>query len=280
MEECIVFLHQPVHYVFRLIIDCFGVFLAFIAFGCSLRHFSMDQSLRGIILSFTAANVVGSSMLTYNTVATACGGETHNSDYLISITATLSLSHMLLIVLAEHVILNSGFKNRARDYTGFILISWIISLTLGSLKVISIRQDVRVFFLFIDLSVILFLLVKFFTLTRTREKKKRLHRAYTETFLRRRNRTKTKMVGKPWRFKYATIIIFSYIGCTLPWVFNELLEGLSLQNYNPQLYSLSVMVYSLNFYFPSAIFIYLKHHEAKNVVKRTYRYRIRSAYSL
>ena len=76
----------------------------------------------------------------------------------------------------------------------------------------------------------------------------------------RTKRQREKVAKKKcWKLKFVTLLISSYFCCALPWVLNELREGIGGSEMHTDTVHYAVLIiYSLNFYFPSGICMYIR----------------------
>lgn len=165
--------------------------------------------------------------------------------------------------------------------TGLIIISWIISITIGMMNVVS-RQEAHAVFAVMFLLIVVLLSVSYVVTINKHIKKKRVQIIYQKNFMMHRKNhvvssKKKKQVKRYWLLKFPAIIIFSYIGCSIMWVFNEIREGFQSTSSSPLFHSFSLLIYSLNFYFPSSICMYLRYLQWKSKKSKTTR-RVRSCY--
>ena len=268
--------HQLPEVMVTLITNCGGVLFTALSLICLITNTAMDLSIRRILLSFTIANLVGTGILTYDTITLICYHGGHRLGFAVTITVTLTVSHLLLLMLAQYIILTSGSKHRANDYIGLILTAWILSITLGMLNVVTLHHEARLVFAIIFLLIALYIVIKYFVIIKIHKKKKKLQYEYKQTYLSATLR-RSKARRKCWKLNFVTTIIYSYLCCSIPWVFNELREGMHIGGDSPAVHSIVLIIYSLNFYFPSAICMYMRY--IQGISKRyhgiylTYRYR-------
>lgn len=257
-----------------LMINFSGIMLSFISVICIVTNTYIDQSLRGILLSFSIANSIGTGMLTFDSIILLCVGN-HFLTFAVTITMTLSVSHMMLLILSEYISITSSWKQRAGDHTGLLLISWIISLTLGGMNVVTIDHASKTGFAIVFVFALLFMLRFYFVVITKHKKKKYLLEKYKETFLRTSACTR-KTANRSWRIRILAIMIFSYITCSIPLVLNEFREGIGPHISNPFYHTVSLMIYSIQFIFPSSVCIYLRYIQKKitsDWQMKSYRYR-------
>ena len=91
-----------------------GLFFTVVSFVCTLTSKSMEQSLRGILLSFSLSNITGSTMFVVGIVTYVCHSDEHLLDYIVMLTMVLCLSHLLLLILHYHITLTSS-KTKVRQ---------------------------------------------------------------------------------------------------------------------------------------------------------------------
>lgn len=260
--------------VFMLILNFIGFLLAIVANICIMANTSIDQSLRGILLSFSIANFLGTGMTTYDSFYLICVGH-HFLDFAITISMTLSVTHMMLLILTEYISLTGSWKQRARDHTGLLLISWIISVTFGSMNLVTIGNEAKMTFVILFILSLILMLKAFISVKIKHKKRKCLLIRYKRTFL-RPNLKKQKVLKRSWKTNLLGFIIISYVIFSVPWILNELNEGLGPHDSQTLFHHASLISYSVQYYFPSIVCIYLRYIQQKVSSKwrlRRYRYR-------
>ena len=238
-------------FIIILITNSTGGVLGILSVICVASNTSMDKSFRSILLSFSIANVAGMVMLTYETVMLVCFSKEMN--FIMTISVLLSLCHLIMLMVALYITIEARRNRGAKDFTGLIVISWIISVTIGTVNVIT-DNEARLAFAFMILALVVVLSSGYSILIIKHRRKKKLKSAYQKTFLRRRI-DKKKFMKSNLLILFA-IIVFSYCTFSCIWVINELRSGL-YDDENALIHSALLIVYSLNFYFPSTICIYL-----------------------
>ena len=195
-------------------------------------------------------------MLTRDTVTLVCHEHRHTS--LTTISVTLSVTHLLLIMLSTHIAQQNSNQRKARNYWALIVISWFISIALGTINVVTSKYQKKLVFSLAFLIIVLFATPKWIPVVRSYNKKRKLRLQYQVEFLRDHPLRPKGVNSKCWKIKHVNFIILSYLCCSIPWVLNEFREGLKLTQ-DIHLLDFSVLfVYSLNFFFPSALCVYLK----------------------
>ena len=248
--------------IVNLIVNSSAVICTILSLICVITNIAIEQSLRGILISFSTANVIGAGMFTFDTVIFMCSHGGERFDLIVNVSMALSLSHLMLLILHYYITLISTLRRRARDYVGLILTSWIVSAALGSLTVSTTYRKSRVAVVVVFLLIICFTLRNHFVVLKKRKKYKRIQLTYKKTFLRQDSRG--SKVRNYWKLAYLSFILYAYIGCSILWLINEILEGLQEKS-SHVVHSISVLLYSLNFYFTSSVFMHVsyKHWNSK-----------------
>ena len=274
--NCNIDSHKLPEFIVTLFTNCGGILFTVLSLVCLAVDAEMDPSVRSILFSFSIANVMGTIMLAYDTIALLCSNERERLHFVMTISVMLSLTHLTLLTLIQHINVTSHKKQNPKDFTGLIVISWIISITIGMMNVVS-RQNARLIFAILFLLTLLLLVYRYIIIINKHKKLEKLKSVYQMTFL---QKYANKVVKKVWMIKFFALIVFSYAACSILWVLNELRVGLEGGKSNYIIQSASLIVYSMNFYFPSAICIYLKciqwmskRNKTRMRVHCSYRYR-------
>lgn len=243
--------------VVTLVINCGAVLSTITATLCIVTNDSMERSLKGILISFSTANVLGGSLLLYEILTIICRLNDHMLDNFIIVSMVLSLSHLFLLALHYFLLLTSNVKKKAKDFFGLIPTTWITSAALGNMNVATDHNVRRRIFIAVFSLAVLFLL-RTYTILLTKHKRNEENiKSYQERFLSTSRRTRGGGCSGEWSLGSLATILFTYIVCSFPWLLNEIL-GLYVDT-GEVAYSISLLVYSLNFYVPSLVFIYLRY---------------------
>ena len=259
---------ERVHYVqlsVCLSINSLGILLTILSFISVYINSTIDRSFRGILLSFSSANFIGACILIYDTICDIYNGEdTILILPLVRISVILTLTHFMLLLLAEYAILTSpNSKRRLDKFFGLIILSWMISVSTGSLITVTenARGFARVMFAIVFLLALVFISTMFLLLIKKYRLRKNLELFKLNILA--LNHPRSSALRRYWKLKLKLLAInlTSYFVCSLFWVFNEIYEG--TQSKRSHYNSIVLNVYSLNFYFPSVICIYLCYKEYK-----------------
>lgn len=247
----------------HLVKNICGVIITIAAIICILTNRTIDKSINRILQSFCVANIFGNCMSLYDTTKMICEGH-QKIGFIGIITAMLSLSHILLLTLAEYITMTHRTSDQnAGNYNGLIFLSWMISIVGGSVDIVTISHPGKVIFALLSFSAICYVLMKYHVIIKLHNTQEKVQNMYEHNFL--KGSFYRRKEGKHfWNVKYFSVIIFSYIVCCIPMLTLELIDGLyGHVDQIEQYYSYVLVVYSLNYYFLAVICIYLKYQERK-----------------
>ena len=154
-------------------------------------------------------------------------------------------------------------KKKGRDFVGLILAAWIGAATLGSLNASLEESGVVVVVIFV---VVVALTLKAFVVVLREERvRESIHTTYIQTFLYTTEEEKQKLHADTqgqWSVKFLGIIFIMSVVCSIPWlIFN--ISGFHQKTISMFEHSVSLCVYSISFYTPSLICIYMKYRDLK-----------------
>ena len=234
-----------------------GVLISFVSLACNIT--SADPSLRAILVSFAVANIVSTGIFTYDVLSVndMCNHLNDSSDFLVTVSMALSICHLTLLTLHFSIPQPAAAQRKATDNCALILTSWISSATLGSMNITTKNGVLKIVVLSVFL-LVLVLTVRYHILTeRRRKKNERMRRWYKETFLQRNITLPTRRVqifNGDWNRNVLRIILYGYVGCSLPWMINDLHE--TIEGNPHYLYRfIFLLLYFSNFYIFSLICI-------------------------
>lgn len=261
--ECI----HSTEFAFCLFVNICGMLFTVTSCFCMWINTNIDKALREIFISFSIANFVGESIMIYDMTVSACYESNFTSiPPLIRVSILLTMTHQLLLMLAEFAILTTA-KGTVRRFTGLIILAWLLSITTGIL--ISKKSEAKVhsfyrlpFVLLMSIlcivTCVMFLpvILKYQTLRRFEQ--------YKIDFLNqdpsRRNRNTSGRQCEV-KLKVIAVIVVSYLICSVLWIFNEIYIDQHMKLPFKQSDYLALMIYSLNFYSISSACIYLWHEK-------------------
>lgn len=270
-------------FIVTLVTNAGGLFVNIIAMICIVLNLTVESGIRRIILSLSIANILGTGMLFYDSFKLMCNGSHDRMGFVTTITTMLSLSHVMLLILAEHIIMTCKKERKAGHFNGLILVSWVISLSGGSMDVVTVSYQTKMFFAILVLLVIMFIVMKYASIIHMHIQKEKLRKLYETNFL-EESRTKKdhERCQAFWNVNYFSVIVLSFLLCTLPYLVLELLEGIQGKMSHSFVHSIVMIIYSINFYFLAFICIYLKYQEVKSRERRDFQptsYRYRDTFS-
>lgn len=256
----------PVYFAY-LITNCSGFFGAVFALICVFSNSATERALRHTLISFSVGNLLGPYMLAYDSKSLICNRDDKNLDFVVIVTMTLSLSHLILLLIYFYGTLKSTKQQEQHAggsrVTSFVIISWTLSLVIGGMYVVSDRSEARLFCgVIIAFTATIIILSYLITLYKHKWKR---HSQYVYSGASWGTGAESDGVDSSDADVYIKVIllgvvILGYVGSTLPWVVEELQEGL-----NPGFsgkddpHTLSMVAYSLNFYFPIFFCIFLRY---------------------
>ena len=267
--------------VILLLINCGGLVTSIIAFLSIAVHPSTYHSIRIILLSYNAANIITTSLLIQNINNTGflihnmveIRSNSHsismnssllfspsihylNEQFIVTASSTLSVGHLMLLMLGEYIKLVSPSEQKSTNFIGLVAISWIVSVTFGCITLVNRQYKTRIIYTILMTMAIIFL-VLFHRLNKDIDKtKKAIKLAYMKHFLRGGCKL-AKASKKSIKPEHISMLVYSYACCTLPWIANEARNQMHDGKNCRLLYDvIMLMTYSCNFYFPSAVCIF------------------------
>ena len=239
-----------------LVANCIGVVLTVTSLISIVTCNLIEPAICMILISYSIANVISTGLFAYDTSSHQCNIDDTKSPF-IYFSATLSISHLMILTIAEYLILKNRPEKRAKHYTILLSIAWIMSVTVGNIVIVAIDRVVRVCFAFVMIFSAVIMISKYFMIFEKHIKQLMLLKAYEETFLDQDEAENKEK--KCWDIRMLGIMLYSYVCCSMTWIINELRKGLLNDDANDLLQPISMVVYTLNFYTPAAICIYLKY---------------------
>ena len=262
-----------------LFINACCLLFTIMSFVCTFTNSSMEQSLRGILLSFSLSNITGSGMFVVGIITHVCHSDDHLLDHIVMLTMVLCLSHLMLLILHYYITLTSSKTKKAVDFSGLILTSWITSGAVGSMIYISKNHEIgHILTIIVFLSILVLTVWAYFQLLKEDNRQKRILDEYRKTFLRIEDEATACKETATWNLTYLAIMLFTYIVCSIPWLVTEFFEIHIRTGHLAQ--SIALSTYSLNFLMPSFVCIKLKvkkWHEPPNLIRTSNRLRTISA---
>lgn len=271
-DSCHLPFHQEItKFVITLFVNICGIILAILSIIFASINNSIDPSLRGILLSFSLANFLGTFMLTYDTIMTICFRNTTSVGVVISISISLTMGHMIFLLLAEYLILTSVVRRSVKDFSGLLIVTWIISICIGTTMVITSNKEGRIAFVAIIVIIILCMIFGYASIIKKSQRRVKALEAYEKAYLNLYHH-KSRVVKRYWKLRYYAIILISYVVCVTPWVIEEVYEGVKIGSDHVMVESIPLIIYAVNFYIPSGIIIYLwkKKYKAKKRADKLY----------
>ena len=239
-------------------LSCGGIIITFISLICNIT--SADPSLRAILVSLSVANIVSTGIFTYDilSVADMCRHLDDSSEFLVTASMALSLCHLMLLTLHFSIHQPAAVERKAVDNSALILTSWIFSATVGSMNINADNRLLKIILLVSFLLVLAFTLQRYIVTVKRRDKNEKIRKWYKETFLQRSldisTRRKVVRIRGEWNRNVLRVVLYGYVGCSLPWMVNDLHE--TIEGRAHYLYRfIFLLVYLGNFYLISVVCI-------------------------
>lgn len=253
-----------VKFILCLLVNVTGFILTLTSIVLVILNGALEISLRSILISYSVANLIGIAFIVCDILSSICDG---NIRSFMAISVLLTLTHLLILLLVEYVILTSSTRRRLQNFTGLLIIAWIISISLGIVITVTdspVHRNVGRLVFSIGFMVVVLAIVATFVLVLQK------HHDVRERFLSFRRKQvnlahhRDNSVKRYWKLYHPTIILISYILCGLPWVLKELYEGVTTKKAVKDFNFAVLFIYSINFYWPSAVCIHLWLAKRKN----------------
>ena len=239
--------------IIGMTVDGIGILLTLASFLFLILNRDIDISLRSILISFQFGNLIGSAIVVSETVSLACNTE---PPHFISVSVLLSLTHLLLLLLVEHVILTSSMWRPLERFTGLICVCWLLSISLGVLNTVTITGEYQnigkiVFSLSVIALQVMVIAIYLFLIRKNYWVRKRLMHIRKRQV--NRHHYKDISFKRTWKLKYLTFIFNSNIMCGLPWIIQKLYEGCSHLQSSPYAQFAILLAFACKFYFPPLV---------------------------
>lgn len=258
--------HFETHTTLCLAVSVGGIVFTFISIICSLTNSRTDSSLRCILISFSLANMAGCCMFTYDTVANVCAHSSGSADFLVIITMSLSLFHLMLLTM-NYYIIQKNTKRQPLDNLGLILTAWITSAALGSMtsqQTSKYQPYIKITLIFIFILCIIYTICRFVVIRKHKKRSEKLKIWYRENFLRTNGGRKQTNDKSQWRSLFLAGVLYTYALCFIPWVVNEMRDVFRGDHSAYSLpHTFTVLIYIINFYVPSGICMYTSYYTCR-----------------
>ena len=190
-----------------------------------------------------------------------------NLNIVVTISVFLSLFHIMFLLIAEYQILVSDARWRSvSSFSGLIIVSWIISSCIGSTLIYAKSRVPHISMATLFVLAIILIVIAFISVVKKSRRQTNNKKMYEKKYLDLCN-FRSQIRKRYWKLRYFGIIFSSYVFCAAPWITKQMSLGVIyfVQNKHDKFLDDSVvlMVYTINFYFPSCIVIYLWYVKTK-----------------
>lgn len=262
--------HHP-EFILSILINACGMVINLFSIIWMIPMTRINAIIREILFSFLLANIVGIAMITYDMIVLLCyhhGGP--KLDVILTISALLSITHLMTLVIAQYSITTSPRHGNGVHYVGMIFLSWIASLSIGSVEIITKGSDTRIVFAVVYCLSICLMFAMHSLIKRIEEKNKSIKSLYINMFLEKNH---IRMKATPeylWSLSSFAVLLSSYTAFSLPMVMNELYEGSIGKTIlsSPLKDSIILLFYSMNFYVPPIVCLKLAYRERMQIRDR------------
>ena len=244
----------------------------------SFLNKTIDPQIRGILLSYSTSDFIQTLVLSLDTVMTICSTayDRNNLNIVVTISVFLSLFHIMFLLIAEHQILVSDARWRSvSSFSGLTIVSWIISSCIGCTLIYAKSRVPHICVATLIILIIILIVLAFISIVKKSQRRINNKKMYEKKYLDLCN-FRSQIRKRFWKLKYFVIILSSYVICVVPWITKEISLGTTYfaQDKHDKFLddSFVLMVYTINFYFPSCIVMYLwyVHTKEKKRVKLLY----------
>ena len=244
----------------------------------SFLNKTIDPQIRGILLSYSTSDFIQTLVLSLDTVMTICSTayDRTNINIVVTISVFLSLFHIMFLLITEYQILVSDAHWRSvSSFYGLIIVSWIISSCIGCTLIYAKSRVPHICVATLIILIIILIVLAFISIVKKSQRRTNNKKMYEKKYLDLCN-FRSQIRKRNWKLKYFVIILCSYVFCAAPWITKQISIGATyfVQDKHDRFLddSFVLMVYTINFYFPSCIVMYLwyVHTKEKKRVKLLY----------
>ena len=184
---CQIHKQEVAQIVLPLLLSSVGVVFTVISIVVAIKAIKdVNPSLRGILISYSFANLVGTVLLTFDIFVIVCQGSEGwvQIGVIISISMFLSLFHIMFLLLAEYqIVMGSMNRPSISSFSGLIVVSWIISLCIGCSMIVTTNHSARITFVVLFILAIIAVVADFASIVKQSVKRFRLIDRYKRRYL-------------------------------------------------------------------------------------------------
>lgn len=243
-------------FIFSLLINIVAILGSILSIGCVNIYGSIDLSLRQILTSFSVANFIGAVIMIFDTASSICNGK----RFLSCISISVSLIHLLLILLQDYVRLKNSSKRPLPQFIGLIFVCWLISITMGFVVAViesdEKRNVARLIYTLSFFLVATFIIFMYISVKRRDHTRRETMDLFQKRYL-KVDHPKNKIVSECWSLNYSIAMQISYVILTLPWVVNEFFKAVSHKHGGNNADVITILLNGINLYTPSIVCIRL-----------------------
>ena len=231
-----------------------GVIVTTASIVCLVTIKTLNVILKQTLLSYSIANLLGCLFLLYQFISEKYMMYRVNLLRGMTCTVTLSLLHLLCLILAEYTFVSGKFRHKTKSFIGLLIICWMASIATCSLTFIAADKTLQ------EIVPVVILLSWLGTITfyMTIMKKHRYRKSKVYIYSDNLRRDGKKRIQRGNDILFPRIALFTYFLCALPWACQEIHYLVQEKAVHDTQLFVILIVYSINFYFISIISFYLR----------------------
>lgn len=248
--------------LFEGLLTLFGLF-------CLIKGNAYNQATKVILISSLIGNLIGIVYVGYDISTLHCDKAAYL--HLVAASVTLSISHLLLLSVAENDRVFCSKRIRIRSYTSFLVLVWFVS-PLSAFFITPntpcLTQTAMSSMQMFCIVLVIWNHVLRFKKTSKNDRRKDMYR---QVFLRPTAQEKrNEKENSPFYLqqKQVHFVFVSYILFTMPWLICELAEGIQEES-SLYMHVFTTILYSLSFIFQPILCIYVTKRQRKETKQKS-----------
>ena len=249
--------HQVGNHLFitSFVINSSAILLSVVSIICLGMMKKMHGAFRVSSLSFSVANLVSTSVLLYHTTVINNVHEEHTTLLLLSelncSLMILTLLHLFCLVLVEYIIVSSRWKKTEKNFTGLLIISWVMTACVCGIIISAKRKIIKVITAgVLLLAFIAVLLIYTVFIQKHRYRKRKVLMFKSRNIKGGLKYSETNLI-------FSRLILASFFLFALPWTCYQLYISMTDESIEFSVEFALLAVYSLHFHFMSILCIFM-----------------------
>ena len=245
-------------FIFSFAVNLSGFVLIFVSIICLATIKNLIETLRGTLFSLSVGNLLGCSFLLYYSIVRkydiGIGIMEHKIHFLmtsgVNFTVMLAVCHMFCLTLAEYGIVRC--KHSMENFTGLLIISWILSGTSCSLLIFGDFGNIKnITAGIVFISFLCFLIIYICSIEKHRNRKRRVER-FKKLAMHGAVRNSRRNIIFP------RLMLVSYFLSVLPWATQQVhysIKNMKIEHFTE---FILLVIYSLNFHVIAILCIFMR----------------------